>query len=1092
MYLLKRRGETPHNQKNMATQVLLEHITRYRYSRSVNLGPQVIRLKPAAHCRTPILSYSLNITPKNHFLNWQQDPFGNFLARAVFSEPTEIFEVKVGLRASLERINPFDFFIENDYVNFPFQYEKSLAHDLSPYLALEEQGPNLKKFMESIGFEKRHIIDLLSTVNQNINRQSKYLVRLEPGVQSTEETLSLMSGSCRDLAWLACQAFRHLGIAARFASGYLIQLVADERPVTGPSGPELDFTDLHAWVEAYIPGAGWVGMDPTSGLFAGEGHIPLSCTPHPVSAAPISGTMEPCESQMEHVMTVRRVLDPPRASKPLTDDQWKAVDQLGLAVDRRLNDFGVGLTMGGEPTFVSTENRDDPQWITGALGAEKLRKGWELLSRLRKHFSPGSVAQAGQGKWYGGEELPRWSLNSFWRADGEPVWVNESLLADPSVSGKAPAHAAQALLTKLAQDFGFSASQVIPAYENGAVPVPVESVPLASGTPAPAVSKNTPKTPLEEPAGWVLPLTFSADQEDWVSDTWKLTGPKLTLVSGDSPLGYRLPLSTIILDKPLEPVPPPRDPFQEKAPLLPRQRLNPVLKAPGDKSKPEAKGAVRTALAVQVRDGKINVFLPPLSLLEHFLELIAKIEAAAGALHLSVVLEGYEPPADPRLLNFRITPDPGVLEVNIHPVSDWPALKSCEEILYEEARQIGLSAVKFTINGRPVGSGGGNHLVLGASIPEKSPFFRQPRLLPAMIAYWQKHPSLSYFFTSLFVGPTSQAPRPDEARHDALYELENAMRRLPKEGEIPFWRLDRLFRHLLIDVSGNTHRAEFCIDKLFDPGSTRGRQGLLELRAFEMAPNPRMALLQILLVRALVAHLYPAPLPEKLIRWGTALNDRFMLPWYLWQDLTAVLEDLRLDGLAFDPEWFRAHFNFRFPLCGKTVIEGAELEIRTALEPWPVLGEETMAGATSRAIDASTERVQVTLRDAPEGWVLSCNGRRVPLRATQTPGLSVAGIRYKAWDQPSSLYGELPAIQTLELDLIDPERQLSLGGCLLHTFHPGGRSYELMPVNEEEAESRWKARFEPVSRVSGKVAAPPEETNDDFPHTLDLRRQPLR
>jgi uncharacterized protein (DUF2126 family)/transglutaminase-like putative cysteine protease len=1080
----------------MATQVLLEHITRYRYDRSVRLGPQVIRLKPAAHCRTNILSYSLNITPKNHFLNWQQDPFGNFLGRAIFPEPTEVFEVKVGLRASLERINPFDFFIESDYLNFPFAYEKTLADDLLPYLRLDEQGPLLQKFVNEIGRQSRHSIDLLATVNQLINRQSHYVVRMEPGVQTCEQTLQYTSGSCRDLAWLACQTLRHLGIAARFASGYLIQLVADEKPVSGPMGVTADFTDLHAWVEAYIPGAGWIGLDPTSGLFAGEGHIPLSCTPHPVSAAPISGTMDACESVMEHTMTVRRVSDPPRATKPLTEDQWKAVDQLGQAVDRRLTDLGVGLTMGGEPTFVSVDNRDDVQWQVGALGAQKLQKGWELLSRLRKHFSPGSLAQTGQGKWYGGEELPRWSLNSFWRRDGEPVWINESLLADPSTTANAPANSAQALLTKITQDLGLPTSRVIPAYE---IPPSPKTASLASAKAGPTAtvppetkeSLKPSKAEPPAPAGWILPLTWSAAQEGWVSEAWELATDRLTLIPGDSALGYRLPLEKIISEKPLEPVPPPRDPFLEPEPLLPRQRLNSLSRPPSNKNTSDSTGSVRTALGTQIRDGKIHIFLPPLSLLENFLELIAKVEAAAAALHLSVVLEGYEPPADPRLLNFRITPDPGVLEVNIHPSADWASLKSNLEILYEEARQIGLSAVKFTVNGRPVGSGGGSHLVLGASIPEKSPFFRQPRLLPAMIAYWQKHPSLSYFFASLFVGPTSQAPRPDEARHDALYELENAMRRVPAEGEVPFWKLDRLFRHLLVDVGGNTHRTEFCIDKLYDPGSTRGRQGLLELRAFEMAPHPRMALLQTLLVRALVARLYPATLPDKLVRWGTALNDRFMLPWYLWQDLTEVLDDLRRQGLDFDPEWFRAHFNFRFPLCGRIVIEGAELELRTALEPWPVLGEEAMGATVSRAIDASTDRIQVLLRDAAPGLVLCCNGRRVPLRPTQTPGLWVAGIRYKSWDQPTSLYADTPATQTLELDLVDPERQMSLGGCLLHTFHPGGRSYDLMPVNDEEAESRWKARFESISRVSGKVSIPSEEPNDDFPHTLDLRRKNL-
>ena len=1076
----------------MATQVYLEHITRYRFDRPIRLGPHSIRLKPAAHCRTPILSYSLSIVPKKHFLNWQQDPFGNYVARVVLPESCTELEVTVGLRAQLDRINPFDFFIEEEYCNFPIKYEKKLAQDLRPYLALEEKGTLLKKFAKSFGRKKRHMVEMLSEVNQKINQQSHYLVRMEPGVQTAEETLKLKSGSCRDLAWLACLTFRHLGIAARFASGYLIQLVADEEPVTGPSGPEKDFTDLHAWVEVFLPGAGWVGLDPTSGLFASEGHIPLSCTPHPTSAAPISGTLEKCETTMEHSMTIQRVLDPPRATLPLSQSQWEAIDRLGDMVDDRLNELEVGLTMGGEPTFVSVDNRDDLQWQTGALGVEKSKKGWELLSRLRKRFSPGSVAQAGQGKWYGGEPIPRWSLNSLWRNDGEPDWMNESLLADPSDSGQTPAHGGKAFLTKLAADLGLPASRILPAYEDDVdtavqaatlTPPPLDTA-STRGAERKRASKKV-KADSSQPAGYVLPVTWSLTQGGWATESWRFEKGRLSLIPGDSSIGYRLSLNELPKDKTLEPVPFARDSFQEPASLPTYKQLG---KIPPN-SRPEAKGAVRTALCVQVREGKLHVFLPPLYQLEHFLELVAKIEAAAAALHLSVILEGYEPPSDSRLNSFRITPDPGVIEVNIHPASDWPSLRDNTQTLYEEARQIGLTAVKFTVNGRPIGTGGGSHLVMGASIPEKSPFFRQPRLLPAMIGYWQRHPSLSYFFTSLSVGPTSQAPRPDEARHDSLYELENAMGRIPPDGDLPFWRLDRLFRHLLVDVSGNTHRTEFCIDKLYDPSSGRGRQGLLELRAFEMAPNPRMALLQQLLVRALVAHLYQAPLQSSLVRWGTRLHDQFLLPWYLWDDLSHVLEDLRRDGFPFELEWFRAHFNFRFPTCGKVVIDGAEIEIRPALEPWPVLGEETIGSTVSRAIDASTERVQVTVKDARPGLILACNGRRVPLMPTTEPGLQVAGIRYKAWDQPLSLYGDLPAVPFLELDLIDPEKGISLGGCALHTFHPGGRAFDLMPINDEEAESRWKARFEPHGRASGKMTAPPEEPSHDFPHTLDLRRK---
>jgi uncharacterized protein (DUF2126 family)/transglutaminase-like putative cysteine protease len=1079
-------------------EVFLDHLTRYRYDRPVRLGPQTIRLRPAAHCRIPILSYALDVEPAKHFLNWQQDPFGNFLALVNFPEPTTSLTVRVGLRAVLHRINPFDFFIDEGCREYPFSYTPSLSDDLAPYLKLEESGPRLVDYVRSVSRKKQHIAALLSELNQRVNREHKYLVRMEPGVQPCETTLELRSGSCRDLAWLLCQTLRHLGLASRFASGYLIQLSADIAPLKGPSGPERDFTDLHAWVEVYLPGAGWVGLDPTSGLFTGEGHLPLSCTPHPISAAPITGSLEPCEAVLEHHMDMRRAADPPRAGLPLTDEQWRAVDKLGKSVDERLDKLGVGLTMGGEPTFVAEDRRDDPQWQTGALGEHKLEKGWQLLQRLRERFSPGSMAHTSQGKWYGGEALPRWSLNSFWRADGQPVWSSPALLGDPSLPGRASLDGGALFLRALAGHLGLDPSRVLPAYEASPTytapspPPPVQAVQEREAQEREVAGgilrqrhlvAEADRESVQQATGWVLPLTWSAPDQRWATEAWRLNTERLTLSEGDSALGYRLQLDQVRSDpaRPLESVPAPRSPFAAFEPL-PAHPLRPAR--PGG----DARGAVRTALCVEYVDGRLHVFLPPLALLEHFLELVTAVEAVAQAQDLPVVLEGYEPPADRRLLNFRVTPDPGVLEVNIHPSADWEGLKSIIEGLYEDARRCGLSAVKFLVNGRAVGSGGGCHLVLGAATPEASPFFRRPTLLPAVIGYWQRHPSLSYFFSSLFVGPTSQAPRADEARHDVLYELESAMARVPESGGLPYWRLDRLFRHLLSDVSGNTHRTELCIDKLFDPGSERGRQGLLELRAFEMAPHPRMALLQALLVRALVAHLWKAPRRTRLVRWGTRLHDRFMLPWHLWSDLNEVLEDLAADGLRFELEWFRAQLNFRFPVCGRAVIDGAELELRSALEPWPVLAEESVNGSVSRAVDASSDRVQVLLRDARPGLILSCAGRRVPLRPTEVPGIQVGAVRYKAWDQPSSLYGDVPAVSPLVLELVDPLLRRSLGGCTWHAGHPGGRSFELMPVNDEEAESRWNSLFEPRGRASGWVPVPARERLTDFPNTLDLRR----
>ncbi len=1096
----------------MAIRVALRHRTTYTFDRPVNVSPHEVRLRPAPHCRTPILGYSLSVEPAKHFLNWQQDPYGNWVARIVFPERASKLEILVDLVADMTVINPFDFFVEPYAEAFPFVYGPALAKELIPFLETAPLGGRLGRwlsdFRASISPTEQTVL-MLVRLNQQLQREIRYLVRMEPGIQDPDETLGNACGSCRDTGWLMVQILRHLGLAARFASGYLIQLVADVKPLDGPAGPARDFTDLHAWAEVYLPGAGWIGFDPTSGLLAGEGHIPLACTADPGNAAPVIGATDICNTQFDVLMSVTRMHEDPRVTKPYTAAQWEAIDALGEQVDRDLALQDVRLTQGGEPTFVSIDDMEGAEWNIAALGAKKRELAEALLHRLRARFAPGGLVHIGQGKWYPGEPLPRWALGVYWRADGEALWQDDKLIADTRREGKSDLAAARDFTHALAVRLGLPSEFVLTAYEDvprllkDEVALPLNADPMQADLSDPEQRSRLARlllTGLDRPAGFVLPLKAADDSSAsgegvaWETSPWPLRRERLYAIGGDSPLGLRLPLESLpnVLPQDAE-IDAPLDPFAPRRPFSARRATKPSA----GKTRGEApREVIKTALTVQVRAGNLYAFMPPLKHLDDYIALLDAIELVAGAMHVPVAIEGYAPPRDPRLRVLGVTPDPGVIEVNVHPASSWRELMTTTGVLYEEARQTRLGTEKFMLDGRHTGTGGGNHVTLGGATPADSPLLRRPDLLQSLVTYWQNHPSLSYLFSGMFVGPTSQAPRVDEARDDRLYELEIAFQQLSrkhqfkKDESLP-WLVDRSLRHLLTDLTGNTHRSEFSIDKLYSPDSATGRLGLLEFRAFEMPPHAHMSAVQMILLRSLVARFWREPYRGGLVRWGTALHDRWLLPHYVAADIRDVAAELNAAGYPFASEWFDPFIEFRFPRFGSVDYDGVSIELRQAIEPWNVLGEEVSRAGTARYVDSSVERLQVKVSGMTEGrHLVTCNGRALPLTATGIAREFVAGARFRAWSPASALHPTIGVHAPLTFDLVDTWAGRAIGGCTYHVVHPGGRSYDTFPVNANEAEARRVARFWPHGHSAGALSVKSEPVNPATPTTLDLRWQP--
>jgi uncharacterized protein (DUF2126 family) len=1074
--------------------LLIQHRSRYCYDEPANLGAHLVRLRPAPHCKARVEAYSLFVE-QPCVKRWQHDAYGNHVLRLLFEEPVSSLDLLVELRVDIQPVNPFDFFLDERCEAFPFEYPRELFHELEPFLDTSDPalaaGPLFEAFDAELPREG-HSVTTLVELNRLVNQRIRYVIREEPGIWTPEETLENGRGSCRDSAALLMLILRRRGYAARFVSGYLVQLTDEGMIPDEPKGVSRDVVDLHAWVEVYLPGGGWVGLDATSGLFCGEGHIPLCCSTIPSLASPIDGTTDQPASDVSFSMAIARLGHEPRPTTPYEEPVWNAVLAAGERTDERLARLGITLTMGGEPTFNSRLHPDAPEWNSDALGPTKRAQGKLLAEELCARLTPGGLLLHRMGKIYPGETLPRWALEVMGRRDGERIWSD-----GVGLSMQATVAAAQRFADALAQALGLS-SGMIAGYEDpwpvifAEQRLPPDADPLAARLEDPEERRRLARIldrGVSTAVGWALPLAKVAGV--WRTSAWTFRRGRMFLIPGDSPMGLRLPLDSLgsaqpYYVQPYEPtlaVPDPRHQTDEPEDSAAR----PVTWNPDT--------LVRTALCVEARDGELFVFLPPVHDVHEFLELVGIIDRVRGETGLNVILEGYPPPRSPILKQLTVTPDPGVLEVNLPPVASAAEYSALVDTVFDAALHTGLHSEKYLIDGRMAGSGGGNHLTLGGETPLESPFVRRPDVLASLITFLQHHPALSFLFTGLFVGPTSQAPRVDEARHDSLPELEIALARafeVGAAGKAEPWLSDHLFRNLLVDLAGNTHRAELCIDKLFDPRSPHGRQGVIELRAFEMPPHPRMVTAQMMLVRSLVTAFAEEPYSGRLVRWGQRLHDQMLLPHWLWADMLDVLAFLHARGLPLPEDAYRPFLELRCPVVGRVEREGIVLEVRNALEPWPVLGEEMMGSGTARYVDSSMERVQVRVENfIPERHVVLVNGQQLPLQPTGTAGELVGGVRFRAWAPPQSLHAHIGIHHPIRVDVLDTWGRRSVASCSYHVWHPEGRAFLTPPLTRFEAAARRSQRFVVEGPLLTPVSGVSVERHPDAPFTLDLRRLPI-
>ncbi len=1091
----------------MSTRIAITHRIEQSFDQPIRLSTHWLRLRPAPGTRARITAYSLELQAEPHFINWLRDPFENHLARLDLPEPIARLGMTVEVHAELEPVNPFDFLVEPDAARHPFSYPAQLRKELSPYLDSSGATPRMRAWFETLDRAPTSTVERLDALNQRLHEAYSIAEAGRPGPVDVEALLARKSGSCWELASLLTLSLRQLGLAARFTCGYHVSL-ADT--------PEAaDRVSLHAWSEAFIPGAGWLGLDPSAGLFIDETYVPLACAPDPTRVLPVVGSHETCQETRVESLHVRR-LTPVTPDWPYSETQWADIHALGRGVEHDLKEHGCSLRTGVGLSLVATE-QGDAEWSTVPQGLSKRLVAERLLARLQQRLAPGGAPQLGQGEWYAGEGLPRWRLACFFRVDGQSIWRNPERVGWGGARSALVLSDVRDFAEALARALGTPPSRVTAAHED-----PLHELSRGSLPPPEAVTAelDDPRRrrdlaerlslPCGDPVGYVLPLAWDHAAGRFVSGEWIFRRGRLHLGPGDSPLGYRLPLDSLIEDEQaaLEALAE-RCPFEERGALgdfhaAARARLHATqIPAAHSEARPP-----RTAVCVEAREGQLYAFLPPLSHAEHYLDLVAAVEVAAEATGHRVILEGYDPPEDHRLGRFVLEPDAGVLRVDLPEIKGWEAQLDALHIVYEEALGVGLRAERVYPDGSTAPSGGGGRLSLGGERPDGSPFLRRPDLLRGLIAYFQRHPSLSYFFAGRMIGPSGAAPRPDEGRDEALYELSIALSRLPRGESCAIWCADRVLRHLLADPAGQIKRAEIRMDRLYAPERASRRLGRILIHSFELGPHARIAALQTLLVHGLIGRFARVSDSGELERWGPALHDRFMLPEILWEDLRSVVQDLNAVGYPFQLEWFDPVMTLRFPVLGSVPIGGITLMLQAALEPWPLLAEEVSGNGVARFIDAANERVQTKLSGlAPGRYVLACNGKTVPLQSTGRHGEYVAGVRFKVANPPATLHPTIPPVEALVFDLIDTWTGRAIGGCTYLPPRPPVRGPVGSPVAPAMS-PRAGDEFEPPRLAQlplpslaalphtggflhsgsgvGPMQVPPPHTDPHYPFLLDL------